>query len=204
MYAVRLLATWEKQGFDMVLHLNMVNILSDRIQDELKTRFFLYVPNDKAELYLAPAVGWEEIISRFPTTQPDIEEMSRCLALSRYPAAVFHSVNVIEHGLIALGTFLRVRDPKSGWTAVSGELEKVVTKTKYTDLPPEFQKAFNFLEQTHGTVMALKGAWRNKISHAQGRLVILSLDFSPEICEEIIIASRSFMRRLATEMPSEL
>jgi len=55
----------------------------------------------------------------------------------------------------------------------------------------------------HGLVEALKSAWRNKIDHAQGRLILMAVDFTPDIAEEIIIASRSFMRRLATEMPKK-
>ena len=109
--------------------------------------------------------------------------------------------NAIEAVLIAFGKFLNVTDPKSGWTAVSGKLAMLVTKTKYHDLDPLYQKHFPFLEQMHGVVEALKSAWRNKISHAHGRLVLMSSEFSPDVAEEIMVASRSFMRRLATEMP---
>jgi hypothetical protein len=52
-----------------------------------------------------------------------------------------------------------------------------------------------------GTVVALKNAWRNKISHVHGRLVLMTADFSPDVAEEITIATRGFMRRLATDLP---
>jgi hypothetical protein len=97
--------------------------------------------------------------------------------------------------------FLGVQDPKSGWTSVSGKLEQLVNKTKYSDLDPKFQQCFGFLEQLNGTVAALKNSWRNKISHAQGRLAVLTPDFTPEITDEIVSSSRAFMRRLADEMP---
>lgn len=48
---------------------------------------------------------------------------------------------------------------------------------------------------------ALKNAWRNKISHAQGKLNLLSPAFTREIAEEILIATRAFMRRLAEGLP---
>jgi hypothetical protein len=57
------------------------------------------------------------------------------------------------------------------------------------------------LEQVHGTVVVLKDAWRNKIGHAHGRLILMRSDFTPDIAEEIMIAARGFMRRLATELP---
>ena len=200
-YAKRLLETWEKYGFDVVQRDRMLEVLHGRIMDELKSTFFMYLSIEKAALYQQPMAGWEEVVSKFPESQTDIEEMNRCLAFSRYPAAVFHSVNAIEVGLISLGTFLGVDDPKSGWTAVSGKLEQFVVRTKFADLAPKYQKSFPFLEQVHGTVVGLKNAWRNKISHAQGRLVLMTPDFMPDVTDEIVVASRSFMRRLATEMP---
>ena len=131
----------------------------------------------------------------------DVEEMSKCFALARYAGAVFHSVQAIECGLIEFGKFLNVTDPKSGWTAVNNKLATLVTKTKYSALDPIHQEHFGFLEQMHGVTGALNNAWRNKISHAQGRLILMTSEFSPEVAEEIMIASRSFMRRLATELP---
>jgi hypothetical protein len=56
------------------------------------------------------------------------------------------------------------------------------------------KRNFAFLEQLHGTVGALKNAWRNKISHVEGRS-------QPEIAELILLASRAFMRRLAEGLP---
>ena len=176
--------------------------LRERLEDELKSRVFTGLTVKEGQAYKDPRSGWEEIIGRFRETTSDIEEMRRCFALCRYAASVFHSVSVVEHGLIALGTFIKVNDPKSGWTAVSGKLETLIVKTKYPDLDPLFQQHRDFLEQVHGTVHALKNAWRNKISHAHGKLTVLTPDFTPEIADEIIMATRAFMRRLSDELPS--
>ncbi len=86
-------------------------------------------------------------------------------------------------------------------TAVSSQLDKLVSKTKFHDLAPLFQQHFAFLEQMQGAVAALKKAWRNKISHAHGKLVLLTSEFAPDVAEEIIMTTRAFMRRLATELP---
>jgi hypothetical protein len=106
----------------------------------------------------------------------------------------------VEVGLIHLGDFLGVKDPLSGWTAVTNELKRLVTK-KYTDKNQFERDNTKFIEQMQGCTEALKNAWRNKISHAHGRLYLLAADFSPDIAEEIRMASRAFMRRLATELP---
>jgi hypothetical protein len=106
----------------------------------------------------------------------------------------------MEIGLIELGKFMSIPDPKSGFTAVCNELRRVLDK-KYDTLT-EFEKANRpFFEQIYGTTEALKNAWRNKISHAQQKLVLLTVDFTPEVAEEILFATRAFMRRLAEDMP---
>jgi hypothetical protein len=50
-------------------------------------------------------------------------------------------------------------------------------------------------------VQAMKFAWRNKVNHVDGKLVVIKPEFTPDMAEEIMMASRGFMRRLATEMP---
>ena len=175
--------------------------INDRLSDELSTKLFFQLPHSRKEVFELPRKKWEQVIDRFPDTTMDIEESARCFALSRYAAAVFHSIQVVEFGLIELGTFIKVNDPLSGWTAVTGRLEKIVLKTPYSDRTPFERDNFGFLEQVHGTVVAMKNAWRNKISHAQGRLALMTADFSPDVAEEIMMATRSFMRRLATDLP---
>jgi hypothetical protein len=184
--------------------LNLQSSIADiqnRLRDELSLNLFFRLPHDRKHYFDEPLKGWEEATKRFPEIISNVEEMSKCFALSRYAASVFHAVRAIEGGLIPLGIFLGVKDPKSGWTAVTSKLETIVVKTNYKMLPRRFKKCFPFLEQMHGVTEALKSAWRNKISHVQGSLTLMTEDFSPDIAEEIMIASRSFMRRLATEMP---
>jgi hypothetical protein len=175
--------------------------LKGRISDEMMEKLYLSLSMAEIEHYTNWKKGWETVIDRFPQTIGDIEESRKCFALSRYAASVFHSLQIVEAALIELGTFIHVTDPRSGWTAVTGKLKKIVA-TKHDDLSDFEKKHFEFLEQIHGTAEALKNAWRNKISHTQGRLVLLGTDFSPEIAEEILFASRSFVRRLAEGLPT--
>jgi hypothetical protein len=79
-------------------------------------------------------------------------------------------------------------------------LKKIVTK-KREDLSDFERENFQFLEQVQGGVEALKNAWRNKVSHAQGRIILMTREFNPEVAEEILFASRAFMRGLATGLP---
>ncbi len=181
---------------------DMLRDVQASIEDELSTKLFFQLRTDRAKLFDHPTAGWAEVLKRFPDASTDVEEMHKCFALSRYAGAVFHSVQTIEFSLLDLGKFIGVSDPKSGWTAVSSQLDKLVTKIKFPDLPSLYQQHFAFLEQIQGAVAALKSAWRNKISHAHGKLVLMTSEFAPDVAEEIIMATRAFMRRLATELPT--
>ena len=173
-----------------------------RLMDELETKLFFQLPYNRKKIFDAPLEGWEECVSRFPEIQSDVIEMSKCFALSRYAASVFHSTQVIEHALIHLLSFLENKDPKAGWTAACNALKRIVQDTKYADLKPYEQKHFAFLEQVHGITVSLNNTWRNKISHAATKLTLMTADFSPDVAEEITLGSRSFVRRLATELPT--
>ena len=171
--------------------------LVDSLVLELDGVLFLHVPFIQATIYNNPQGKWEQIIARFPKTLRDVEEAQKCLCLSRYTAAVFHSLQVVEFGLIELGTFIGVTDPLPGWSAVSNRLKKILDEN-YKSLT-EFERANRpFLEQLNGTIEGLNSAWRNKVSHAHGKLTVMTgEEFHPDVAEEILIATRAFMRRLA-------
>ncbi len=171
------------------------------LMNELESNLFIPVSPSTADYYRDPRQDWEEVILRFPEATSDIEEASRCFALRRYAACLYHCMQVLEFGLLALGRFMQVRDPKSGFTAVSNELERVLKKD-YRQLTDFEKKHRAFFEQVNLPIQAIKDACRNKISHAEGRAVLLKSDFSPHITMEIYTATRGFMRRLATELPS--
>jgi hypothetical protein len=175
--------------------------LGHRLLDEMSGRSYFALSLMEAEYYEHPRKKWEKIIERFPGVLGDVEEASKCFALSRYAATVFHSLQIVEVGLIELGRVIVVNDPQTGWNATTKKLNKIIA-TKHPDRTPFQQQHYQFLEQISATIEALKSAWRNKISHAQGKLVLMTSDFTQEIAEEILFASRAFMRRLATGAPT--
>jgi hypothetical protein len=75
------------------LSLELIGRLIDETDD---TIFFTLSPGE-ADFYKNPNRGWELAIDRF-AIRGDVEEASKCFALSRYSAAVFHSVQAVETG----------------------------------------------------------------------------------------------------------
>jgi len=177
--------------------------LAERLKDELKQRVVLTLTLKEATFYKTPLKDWEDIGAAFPDSVGDIEEAHKCFALSRYAAAVFHSLQVVECGLIVLGNKIGSKDPLPGWGATTNALARILAK-KHPDRSGFEQQHSAFFEQISATIEGLKNAWRNKVSHAHGKLVLLTADFSPKVAEEILFATRAFMRRLATEGPMAL
>jgi hypothetical protein len=106
--------------------------LKERILDQCANRHLFSLSVSEAEYYSNYRPKWEDVIRRFPAADGDIEEAGKCFALGRYAAAVFHSLQIVEVGLIDLGKLIEVVDPLPGWTATTGALKKIVAK-KYGD-----------------------------------------------------------------------
>lgn len=178
------------QGF---LGADEVKALHLNIDREVSCHFYVGIPEDRREAYCESLKGWEHIAKAFPRATEDIEEMNKCYALCRYSAAVFHSLLVVEHGLVALGKKLNVTDPKEGWDASCRKLEDVAKaghKKNTTGIN------FSFLEQINTCIQSMKLAWRNKVSHATGKPIIMGGGFAPYVAQDTISATRNFMNRL--------
>lgn len=185
---------------DKALIAPMNEELLRRIGDELRSRVLFCLRPSVQEYFTEPRKEWSDCVSRWPETIDNVEEMGKCFALSRYAAAVFHSLLIVETGIVELGMFIGVTDPKKGWDATTKKL-KVLIDGGRNNLPANLSGHFAFLEQVNACIEAMKHAWRNKVNHVDGKLIVMNPSFTPDIAEEIMIASRGFMRRLATEMP---
>jgi hypothetical protein len=125
--------------------------------------------------------------------------MNKCFALSRHTAAIFHSLLVVESGLIALGGLIGAKDKKVSWDATCKRMQELLT-AGHNSYPGDMSISFAVLEQINQSAQTMKLAWRNKVNHVAGKLVVISTGFAPDIAEEIILATRGFMRRLATDL----
>lgn len=131
----------------------------------------------------------------------DVEEMSKCFALGRYSAAMFHALHVAEWGAIKLGDFIGVSDPRKGWRPTEKKLEQLINGG-HANLPAQLRGKFEFLEQMNREITTMTLAWRNKVDHAANHLAVLpNTDFTPDVAEHIIISVRMYMLRLMEGLP---
>jgi hypothetical protein len=173
--------------------------LQGRLLDELPGALFLSLTSSEVQYYLNPTRDWEETIKRWPKTQIDIEESSRCFACARYAASIFHVLLVAEIGVIEVAKLLGVAGDKPGWGALD-RLEDILARP-YMERLPIHQKHSELIKQILPLMLAIKNSWRHKISHVENKLEWLDTDFSPQIADEIMKTTRGFMRRLAVEIP---
>jgi hypothetical protein len=172
--------------------------LRGRLNDEMSEMVFFSLTASEADSFINPTKDWEFVIKRWPKTQIDIEESSRCFACSRYAGAIFHALLVAELGVIEVAKLLGVAGDKPGWGALD-RLERILDKP-YKERSPIEQTHSELLKQVLPLMLAMKDSWRHKISHVENRLEWLDTDFSPQLAEEIMKTIRGFMRRLATEL----
>jgi hypothetical protein len=97
---------WLKERGIINSYFSLGDELQGRLVDEMKEKSFFSLTIGEAQYYSIPRKGWEDILEGFPDTLTDVEEACKCFALSRYPAAVFHSIQMVEAGLIELGKFI--------------------------------------------------------------------------------------------------
>src|ERR1039458_206869 len=172
---------------------SLLRELRERLEDDLQAVVFLGLSLDESRLYKEPLKDWQEVMSRFSRVRHDVEESSKCFALQRYSAAIFHVLLVAEYGIIKVAELFGVAGDKPGWGALD-RLQRI-NDQKRKDKSPLEQEHAKFLENLLPLATAIKDSWRHKISHIDNKLEWMDTDFSPEVASEIISANSWKARR---------
>jgi len=196
------LISWDIPGFGKLPARTVAERIDDiqrTIRREMKTVVFMCLTSQSARRFSFPLEDWDGVIGRWPKMGADIGESSRCFALDRFAASIFHILLVAEFGVIQVGDLLGESGDRPGWGCAE-RLERILQKP-YKERTPLGQKHSALLKDIVPMVVAVKDSSRHKISHVDNKLVWLDADFSPQIASEVISATRGFMRRLAKELP---
>jgi hypothetical protein len=140
--------------------------LCKQVITELWERFFVYLPPHHVEYADLPPKGKKDVVplfghavhDAFPSARQDIKDAGNCLALDLSTAAVFHLMQVAEHGLRTLAWDRRVRVTKgpiqlTNWEDIIKELEN--TEKAIQSYPKTLAREAQF-EFYHGAMMELK------------------------------------------------
>jgi hypothetical protein len=180
---------------------SMLKELRERMEDDLHSTVFVNLSPQESELYDNPDKEWQAVIARFHKLRHDIEECSKCFALARYGAAVFHVMLIAEFGVIQVANLFGVAGDKPGWGALD-RLQRINDK-KWDDKNELERKHLQFLANLLPLAFSMKESWRHKMDHVANKIEWMDTDFSPEVANDIISATRGFMRRLASDLPKK-
>jgi hypothetical protein len=178
---------------------SMLRELRERLEDDLHSTVFLNLSQQESGLYENPETDWGDVGKRFPKVRHDIEECSKCFALERYAAAVFHAMLIAEFGIIQVSDVFSATGDRPGWGALE-RLQRINDK-KWPDKTPIEQQHAKFLETLLPLAFSMKNSWRHKMDHVANKIIWIDTTFDPDFAKDIISATSAFMRRLANDLP---
>jgi hypothetical protein len=183
--------------------------LQERVEDELRSKLFFFVPSSRAEHFSTGAPFGDKVSSKFPNSTEDAEEARFCLAFGRPTAAVFHLMRVMERAVHAFAKTLGVASFKiddKEWgkilrqidDALTVEEAKIQAASGAAATPTSraaIRKAKRKLalrREAAAYLHHVKDAWRNKTMHPKST-------YTQDQAEEIFRNVRTFMRSLVGE-----
>jgi len=194
--ADRVLSSLENAAYTDNQFIRDTQILEGRIRDELEATLFLHVSGTHAQYYISPLDRWAEVLHQFPSAVIDIEEASKCFALNRYTATVFHLMRVMEIGLRVLGDSLRDPrlNPKNNptWERILQRCDEESSKP-LGQRSAEWQADEPFFSGAAARLRAVKDAWRNPTMHVE-------TNYTEEASLDVLNHAQAFMRHLATKL----
>ena len=198
-------------GIDRIINLpnedftrgSMHNIFAEldrRIEDELKSVLFLYLPSERIAFYLDTAPFGDDVAAKFPSSAYDLEEASKSLVLERATACVFHLMRALETPLTLLATELGVGFSPN-WNKYLEQVDTIAKgiREKKIPKPADWKEREKFYSEASGLLRNVKNSWRNEVMHLEKKYTL-------EEATRIFYSARHFMQFLAEhleEKPSE-
>ena len=164
-----------------------------RLQDELGTRFLLSLNKAEADEFAADNFG-DEVHEKFPSIVFELDEASKCMALGRYTAAVFHWMRAIEAALRAVRLCLGATAPLvaqgRNWGSILTELRSLRTGS-----PPKWPEN-DYFSGIYASMEAVMHAWRNSTMHIENK-------YTREEAESIRDCVKALLQRVASRMDEQ-
>ncbi len=162
--------------------------IASRVRDDCAACIYFQISPSSAKMFdLGAEPFGREVFLKFPSTQEDIEEAGKCLALHRNTASVFHLMRAMEVALRVIALKLGISLQKSNgdylpWLTIVGQL-----KTTISLLPKSEQEEWMGV---HNLFWGVGKAVRNPTMHP-------SKNYSDEQAAANYDAVRGFMSHLA-------
>jgi len=174
--------------------------IDNRLKDELSLVSTFVLEPEKVKFYepAEPLFGLE-FETKFPSGGVyEIDEAAKCMALGRDTAAVFHLMRCMEIGIRTVAKSLGIPDPTKGSDRNWHEMLRKIKLAMDAKLNPPTWKLGDreIFESAYGSLDAVRVAWRNTTMHVENK-------YTHEEAEHIFIATRGFMKKLASRMDEQ-
>lgn len=174
--------------------------VESRMTDECELITVLVLNREQKKMFHSAAdevSGWPISIA-FPEAARELDEASRCYALERSTAAVYHGMRMLEIGLLKFSSHLGIEDPakptERNWGNMLNNIKEQidVNYPKKERMPKSLGAAY---EDIYSSLDAVKNPWRNATMHADAfyqdgearyilNNVIMFLKKVYEVCKE--------------------
>ncbi|MGA2690951.1 MAG: hypothetical protein ABSF76_01180 [Opitutaceae bacterium] len=174
---------------------NRVDELKSRLDDELGGLLFLFIPRGKLMFFTGERIS-SAISSKLPAASGEISEASRCFALDRYTACVFHLMRALEIGLRVLSKSLKIPDQTKDAERNWGKMLKAIKEEielRNQRRSSNWRKKKHFYESTYALLEAVRNPWRNASMH-------VDINYDEEKALDIFNATDALLRHLATQL----
>jgi hypothetical protein len=211
---------WE-QGVPLEdVRANVRELLS-RIRDEAVSVCFYHISADKSPFLIqqepiglmvrpnqiriqrAPEYFGQSVTIRFPSLHVDLREAIKCFVFECFPACAFHMMRAADIGIPKIAKLCGIEDRSPSWGTILTAAEKLTQKTQYKDLPETLKPHIEFLKSIIADMRSMQHA-RNKISHSEDSTDVTRGSVDREDAYDLVVATRSFLRRLTEGLPKEL
>ncbi len=189
-------------------HHTQIQTLVSAITNEFKRQSFFHYPPHKARKLASMVDDWKPVVVAFPSAASDIRGATDCYALGYNEASVFHSMMILELGLVAFATKLKVtfKPSKTTWMPIIKDIKTkieqeraAISTTPKGKKPPSRRTAKSrnqFLEHCEEAAQEFKfftTVWRNHIAHGRG-------DYDEIDANKVLEHVRMFMEVAATKI----
>jgi hypothetical protein len=167
--------------------------LMSRMWDELDSHVFYQIESSKSQYYEQPEkrIG-PEISNSFPSATLELIDASKCYAVGRNTACVFHLMRALEVGLACMAAVFGVSSDHTNWQNIIEQIESKIRELSKTK-PKNWKEEQEFYSQAASYFMVLKDAWRNYTAHMRGRY---DEDEAQRIMDNVI----GFLKKLSVKL----
>ncbi len=164
-----------------------------RLLDELGSRFFLSLSKAEAAEYGSDGFG-DDVHAKFPSIIFELDEASKCMALGRYTAAVFHWMRAVEAALKAVRLCLGATEPPAGMGKSWGKILEDL-RTMRAEKPAGWPEK-DYFAAIYASFEAVMHAWRNSTMHIENK-------YTREEAESIRDCVKALLQRVAARMDEQ-